>query len=136
MCFIAKYLSAVILYSRSRLYKQGMRLSMNTGILFLLASAVCDAVWNVCLKLSKGINDWPVNIIGISFLAIGIVTFKKALDFFPLSVAVVLWFGMSLVMTTIADMIWFKTMLNFKIIFFMALCLVSIAGLNYFSANK
>jgi len=109
---------------------------MNVGILFLLASAVCDAVWNICLKLSKGINDWPVNIIGISFLAIGIVTFKKALDLFPLSAAVVIWFGMSLVLTTIADVLWFKTLLNYKIIFFMVLCLVSIAGLNYFSTSK
>jgi len=109
---------------------------MNIGILLLLASSVCDAVWNICLKLSKGISDWPVNVIGLSFLAIGIVTFKKALDNFPLSIAVIIWFGISLALTTVADVLLFKTVLNYKIIFFMILCMVSIIGLNYFSTTK
>lgn len=108
---------------------------MNAGILFLLASSVCDAVWNICLKLSKGIGDWPVNLVGISFLAIGIITFKKALDMLPLSAAIVIWFGVSLVLTTVADGVWFKTALNYKIVFFMILCLISVFGLNYFSAK-
>jgi multidrug transporter EmrE-like cation transporter len=109
---------------------------MNIGLFLLLASAICDAVWNVCLKQSKGITDWLVNAIGISFLIAGIITFKKALDFFPLSIAIVIWFGVTFGLTTILDVIWFKTVLNYKIGFFMALCVISIVGLNYFSANK
>jgi multidrug transporter EmrE-like cation transporter len=109
---------------------------MNIGILFLLASSVCDAVWNICLKQSKGITDWLINLIGISFLLIGIVTFKKALDHFPLSIATVIWFGVSLVLTTILDVLLFKTALNYEIVFFMALCMISIIGLNYFSPAK
>jgi multidrug transporter EmrE-like cation transporter len=109
---------------------------MNIGILFLLASSVCDAVWNICLKQSKGITDWLINIVGISFLMIGIATFKKALDHFPLSIATVIWFGVSLVLTTVLDVLLFKTTLNYKIAFFMALCMVSIIGLNYSSPAK
>jgi len=109
---------------------------MNTGILFLLASSICDAVWNICLKQSKGITDWLINIIGISFLMIGIFTFKKALDHFPLSIATVIWFGMSLVLTTILDVFLFKTVLNYKILFFMILCMTSIIGLNFCSPGK
>lgn len=109
---------------------------MNTGILFLLASSTCDAVWNVCLKQSKGATDWLVNIIGVCFLLGSIFTFKRALEHFPLSIATVVWFGISLVLTTILDVILFKTMLNYKLIFFMALCMVSIIGLNYFSPAK
>ena len=109
---------------------------MNTGILFLLASSVCDAVWNVCLKQSRGITDWVVNAVGISFLLTGIFTFKKALAHFPLSIAVVIWFGVSLVLTTTLDVVLFKTMLNYKIVFFMTLCVLSIIGLNYFSASE
>lgn len=109
---------------------------MNTGILFLLASSLCDVVWNLCLKQSKGVNDWLINIIGLSFLAIGIVTFKKALDHFPLSIAIVAWFGVSLVLTTVFDVILFKTVLNYKIVFFMVLCVISIIGLNYFAASE
>jgi paired small multidrug resistance pump len=109
---------------------------MNVGIFFLLASSVCDAVWNICLKQSKGISDWLVNIIGISFLMIGIATFKKALDHFPLSIATVIWFGISLVLTTALDVILFKTVLNYKIVFFMTLCIISIIGLNFCSPAK
>jgi multidrug transporter EmrE-like cation transporter len=109
---------------------------MNIGILLLLASSVCDAVWNVCLKQSKGITDWLVNLIGVSFLMIGIFTFKKALDHFPLSIATVVWFGVSLVLTTFLDVLLFKTLLNYKIVFFMALCVISIIGLNYSSPAK
>ena len=109
---------------------------MNIGFFLLLASSICDAVWNVCLKQSRGLTDWLVNIIGISFLISGIITFKKALDSFPLSIAIVIWFGITFVLTTILDVIWFKTVLSFKITFFMLLCVVSIIGLNYFSTNK
>jgi multidrug transporter EmrE-like cation transporter len=109
---------------------------MNVGMFFLLASAICDAVWNVCLKQSKGITDWLVNIIGVSFLMAGILTFKKALDHFPLSIATVVWFGISLVLTTFLDVLLFKTTLNYKLIFFMGLCMISIIGLNYFSTSK
>ncbi|MES2107273.1 MAG: SMR family transporter [Bacteroidota bacterium] len=109
---------------------------MNAGILFLLASSVCDVVWNVCLKQSKGATDWLVNVIGGSFLMIGIVVFKKALAYFPLSLATVIWFGVSLVLTVIADVFFFKTALNFKIMLFMMLCLSSIGGLIYVSTAK
>lgn len=109
---------------------------MNIGFFLLLASSICDAVWNVCLKQSKGITDWFVNIIGITFLVVGIITFKKALDFFPLSVAIVIWFGVTFGLTTVLDVIWFKTVLNYKVAFFMILCVISIIGLNYCSADK
>ncbi len=109
---------------------------MNIGILFLLASSVCDAVWNVCLKQSKGITDWLVNIIGACFLMVGIFTFKRALEHFPLSIATVIWFGVSLVLTTVLDVFLFKTMLNYKIVFFMMLCVISVVGLNHFSPAK
>lgn len=109
---------------------------MNVGILFLLASSVCDAVWNICLKQSRGATDWLVNIIGGSFLMMGIVVFKKALVYFPLSIATVIWFGASLVLTVLADVLIFKTVLNFKLTLFMMLCLSSIAGLIYVSDTK
>jgi len=109
---------------------------MNVGILFLLASSVCDAVWNICLKQSRGATDWLVNIIGGSFLMIGIIVFKKALVYFPLSIATVIWFGASLVLTVLADVLIFKTVLNFKLTLFMMLCLSSIAGLIYVSSTK
>lgn len=109
---------------------------MNIGILFLLTSSVCDAVWNICLKQSRGATDWLVNIIGGSFLMIGIVVFTKALVYFPLSIATVIWFGASLVLTVLADVLIFKTVLNFKLALFMMLCLSSIAGLIYVASSK
>jgi len=81
-------------------------------------------------------SDWLINLIGVGFLMIGIATFKKALNHFPLSVATVIWFGVSLVLTTVLDVLLFKTALNYKIVFFMALCMISIIGLNYCSPAK
>jgi multidrug transporter EmrE-like cation transporter len=101
----------------------------------LLLSGCTEAVWNICLTKSKGITDWPVNLIGVTFLAIGIVTFKKALDTTSLSVASVIWSGVSLILTILADVYFFKTRLDYRTAFFMVLCLLSTMGLNYYS-NK
>lgn len=81
-------------------------------------------------------TDWLINFIGVSFRLIGIVTFKKALDHFPLSIATVVWFGVTFVLPTALDVLLFKTALNYKIMFFMGLCIISIIGLNYSSPAK
>jgi multidrug transporter EmrE-like cation transporter len=109
---------------------------MNTCFFLLFTSGICDVGWNLCLKQSKGITDWLINIIGVSCLIIGIITFKKALSGYPLSVAIVIWFGITFSLTTVADVFLFKTVLNFKVIFFMLLCAASIIGLNYFSSSE
>jgi len=106
---------------------------MNPGLPYLLISCVTDAVWNICLKRSKGIYDWPVNILGIIFLAAGIIAFKKALSYLSLSIAIVTWSGLSLILTIILDVHLYNTKMNYQTIFFIFLCIVSIAGLNFYS---
>ncbi len=106
---------------------------MSYTLLFLLISAFCEAAWNILLTKSKGITDWGVNILGVIFLLIGIFTFKKALSGMALSVAIVIWSGLSLLLTIIFDVYIFKTKIDFKMAFFMTLCILSILGLNYYS---
>ncbi len=70
---------------------------------------------------------------GLLFLAGGIITFKKAIGLMPLSIAIVIWSGLSLMLTILLDVYLFKTKMNFKVALFMVLCMASIVGLNYYS---
>jgi multidrug transporter EmrE-like cation transporter len=103
------------------------------SLFYITLSAICEAIWNIFLAKSKGITDWGVNLMGILFLALGIFTFKKALDGLSLSVVNVIWSGLSLIFTIILDMHFFNTKLDYKIVFFMILGIISILGLNYYS---
>jgi multidrug transporter EmrE-like cation transporter len=102
------------------------------GILFIAISAVSEAIWNIYLTKSKGLRDWLVNLLGLAFLSIGIVTFKKALNYMPLSIVIVIWSGLSLLFTIALDMYIYKTRIDLKLGFFMILSIISILGLNYF----
>lgn len=105
------------------------------GLLIVFISGLCEAIWNIYLYKSKGVTDFKTNAIAVFFLIISIVTFKKTLTFFPLSIAIVLWTGLTLLITIILDMLIYKTKIDNKVAFFMALCSISIIGLNYFSAK-
>ena len=102
-------------------------------LVLLIISAVCEAIWNIFLTKSKGITDWTTNFLGVLFLTGGIIAFKKALGSMPLSIAIVIWSGLSLILTVILDNYIFKTRIDVKTAFFMGLCIVSILGLNYYS---
>jgi multidrug transporter EmrE-like cation transporter len=106
-----------------------------TELLLLIASGTCEALWNMALKKSTGIFDYGINFLAIVFLAGSIVTFKKAIDAVPLSIAMIIWSGVALIFTILLDIYFFKTKIDFKVAFFMGLCIVSIIGLNYYS-NK
>jgi multidrug transporter EmrE-like cation transporter len=105
------------------------------GLFFLILSGACDAIWNIYLTKSKGILDWRMNLIGVVFLILSTLGFKKALDTMPLSVVVVIWSGLSIFFTIVLDMYIFKTTIDYKIAFFMGLCIVSVFGLNYYSTR-
>jgi multidrug transporter EmrE-like cation transporter len=103
------------------------------SLLLLLLSAFCEAVWNIFLTKSNGLTDWTSNLPGILCLLIGIFTFKGALAGMPLSIAVVIWSGVSLLLTIAFDVYFFSTKIDFKVGFFMILCIVSIIGLQYYA---
>jgi len=108
---------------------------MNPGMPFLLLSCCTEAIWNICLKRSKGLWDWPVNLVGVSFMIIGVLSFKKSLSHISLTVATVIWSGTSLVLTMILDAYLYHTRLDYKTIFFICLCIISVAGLNFSSKS-
>src|ERR1700724_3687513 len=102
------------------------------GFVFIIISALCEAFWNIYLTKSKGLTDWIINILGLFFLIIGIISFKKGLHYAPLSIVIVVWSGLSLLITIAFDMYIFKTRIDFKVAFFMSMCIISIIGLNYY----
>ena len=103
------------------------------GFLLIILSAVSEALWNIALKKSGGFTDWSTNAVGILFLVCGILTFKKAIGLMPMSIVIVIWSGLSLMLTIVLDVYLFKTRLDYRVVLFMALCIVSIIGLNYYS---
>jgi multidrug transporter EmrE-like cation transporter len=109
--------------------------AMNIGMLFLVLSGFFEALWNIALKKTNGLNDWGLNIIGVLFLVGSILAFKKAIVEIPLSIAIVIWSGFSLLLTILFDMYLFKTKIDIRTALFMILCITSIIGLNYYSTK-
>ena len=100
---------------------------------FLLFSAVCEAFYNVALKRIAGWGDIKNIALAAALLAFGIVGFKKGVDQINLSIAAVVWSGVSLAFTILLDIILYKAKFDWRIAFFMCLCVISIVGLNYYS---
>lgn len=107
---------------------------MKTGYLLVIFSAFCEAAWNIALKKSTGLTDWAMNMIGILFLLGGIFSFKKSLDAIPLSITIVVWSGLSLMLTIVFDQITERQTWSRMTIFFMACSILSIVGLSYYSS--
>jgi len=102
---------------------------------FLIFSASCDAVYNVFLKRTNSFHDYFNLFFAVLFLAGSVIGFKKGIENIPLGIAMVVWSGVAIIGTILLDIIIYKAKIDFKIAFFMLLCIVSIIGLNYYS-NK
>jgi multidrug transporter EmrE-like cation transporter len=102
---------------------------------FLIFSALCDAVYNVFLKRTNSFYDYGNLFFVALFLAGSVIGFKKGIESIPLGIAMVVWSGVAIMGTILLDIIIYKAKIDFKIAFFMLLCIVSIIGLNYYS-NK
>lgn len=102
---------------------------------FLIFSATCDAVYNVFLKRIEHANDYKNITLAAIFLLGSIIGFKKGINGIPLGIAMAAWSGIAIIGTVLLDILIYKAKLDFKIAFFMALCIISILGLNYYS-NK
>ena len=105
------------------------------SFLLLILSAVTESFWNVCLKKSSSLTDWKVMIPGICFMIAGIIMFKTSLQHISLSVAVMIWSGVSLILTIGLDFLYFKARIDWLTAMFMVMCAVSIIGLNYASGK-
>lgn len=108
-----------------------MKIPVRYDFALLILSSFTEVVWNIGLKRSNGLTDWRNNSYGVFFLMVGILCFKKSLDSISLSVAAIIWSGLSLTLTIVADVVLFKTRTDLLTCVFMLLCLVSIIGLNY-----
>jgi multidrug transporter EmrE-like cation transporter len=102
---------------------------------FLIFSALCDAAYNVFLKRTNSFHDFKNLFFVVLFLAGSIIGFKKGIDGIQLGIAMVAWSGVAIIGTVLLDVIVYKAKIDYKIAFFMLLCIVSIIGLNYYS-NK
>jgi len=102
---------------------------------FLVFSALCDAVYNVFLKRTNSFQDYGNLFFVVLFLAGSVIGFKKGIDGIQLGIAMVVWSGVAIMGTILLDIVIYKAKIDYKIAFFMALCIVSIIGLNYYS-NK
>jgi multidrug transporter EmrE-like cation transporter len=105
------------------------------GMLMLVLAAIAESAWNVALKKSTGLTDWAVNGFGMLFLLAGIFLFKKSLDSISLSIAALVWSGVSLTLTIGLDILFFKTRFDLLTAAFMVLSILSIIGLSY-SASR
>lgn len=110
-------------------------MNSRVAMLLLLLSAVTESCWNVCLKKAVSFTDWKIMGPGILFMIAGIIMFKTSLRIIPLGVAVMIWSGVSLVLTIGLDVLYLKTKIDWLTAVFMVMCMVSILGLNYASGR-
>jgi multidrug transporter EmrE-like cation transporter len=100
---------------------------------FLIFSALCDAVYNVFLKRTNSMYDFGNLFFVILFLTGSIFGFKKGINGIQLGIAMVVWSGVAIIGTILLDVIIYKAKIDYKIGFFMLLCIISVIGLNYYS---
>ena len=108
-------------------------MSQRLSLLLLVLSAVTESFWNICLKKSTSLTDLRFMGPGILCMIVGIIMFKTSLNNIPLGVAVMIWSGISLVITILLDIIYLKTNIDWLTAAFMVMCIASIVGLNYAS---
>lgn len=104
-------------------------------MIYLLLSAICDSIWTVILSKSRGIKDWGITLVGVLMLLSAILLFKKACDTVSLSIAVVVWSGLTIMCTIVYDVFWGGNKIDPVTGFFMLLCIVSILGMNYYAKH-
>jgi multidrug transporter EmrE-like cation transporter len=100
---------------------------------FLIFSAICEAFYNLALKRIRAWNDFTNIALAALLLAFGLLGFKKGINSIQMSIAVVAWSGVSLLVTIVLDIIFYKTRFDLRTAFFMCLCIGSIIGLNFSS---
>ena len=108
-------------------------MSPRISLLLLVCSAITESFWNVCLKKSTSFTDWKVMGPGVLLMIMGVILFKTSLHNISLGVAVMIWSGISLIITICLDVLYFKTNIDWLTAAFMVMCVASIIGLNYAS---
>lgn len=100
---------------------------------YLLLSALCDSIWTIILSRISGTKDGLMTIAGVLLLIASILLFKKACSTVSLSIAVIVWSGLTIMCTIIGDTCFLGSRFDAKTAFFMLLCIISILGMNYYS---
>lgn len=62
--------------------------------------------------------------------------FRKACNTVSLSIAVVVWSGLTITFTILYDVLLTGNKIDLKVGFFMLLCIVAILGMNYYSKSN
>ena len=120
--------------------------------LYLIVAAVFEACWLYSLKfldmkqifairpalLTQNIGLWKLLLPFSGYIVFGLCNiyfFSSAMKGIPASTAFAAWMAIALIFAKALDLMFFGETINYPQIFFIALLLIGIIGLKYYSRN-
>lgn len=97
---------------------------------FLVVSGLIDVVWAYSMKKADGFQNEGWAAISIVLLALFVYLLTRALQVLPLGVAYSVWTGIGAAGSVLVGMVFFSEPVMVLRLFFVALILAGIIGLN------
>lgn len=98
--------------------------------IYLLIAGGMEIVWSACLKLSEGFSVMRYTISAIVGMIFSFIFLAKAIETLPLGTAYATWTGIGALGAVIVGILLFKDAVTPARLFFTALLIIGLIGLN------
>ncbi|MFB6140872.1 MAG: multidrug efflux SMR transporter [Halosimplex sp.] len=109
-------------------------MSPRTAWLVLFVAGLFEAGWAVGLEYSDGLTNAKPTVALLVSMAISVVLLAKAVETLPVGTAYAVWTGIGAVSTAIAGMYLFDEPATLARLFFVAVVVAGVAGLQFVSS--
>lgn len=103
---------------------------------YLFLAAICEVVWSASLKASDGLTRPWLSAVAIVVMLLSFVLLAAAMKTLPLGTAYVLWTGIGTVGAAVIGLVWFQEPRDAGRLVCIALIIVGIVGLRWFTAAE
>jgi quaternary ammonium compound-resistance protein SugE len=100
---------------------------------YLCVAAVCEIIWAATLKASNGLTRPWLSVITVAVMLMSFGLLALAMKTLPLGTAYVLWTGIGTVGAALIGLFWFNEPRDVPRLICIALIIVGIVGLKWFS---
>jgi quaternary ammonium compound-resistance protein SugE len=98
--------------------------------LCLVVSGIIDVAWALSMKKAEGFANPAWSLVSLVLLGAFVFLLTKALHVLPVGTAYAVWTGIGAAGTVLAGIVFFAEPASFLRLFFIALVVVGIIGLN------
>lgn len=107
---------------------------MTVTWVLLIAAALLEPVWASALKQSDGLRLFLPSVFGLTISVVSVILLTKSLANLPIGTAYAVWVGIGIFGVAVVGIIFFKESASPARLFFLALILIGVIGLNRIEA--